>query len=69
MTSKNGPPHVETSDRSTSDEGTDMTMDPKVQEVIGKALRAYTDDIIKAPVPDKFLMLLAQLEAKEKEQP
>ena len=42
------------------------TLDPKIQEALGKALRAYCDDIVTAPIPDKFLVLLAQLEAKER---
>ncbi|WP_420101870.1 NepR family anti-sigma factor [Bosea sp. (in: a-proteobacteria)] len=43
----------------------DMILDPKVQESIGRSLKAHYDDIINAPVPDKFLVLLAQLEATE----
>ncbi|MCO5090329.1 NepR family anti-sigma factor [Bosea sp. (in: a-proteobacteria)] len=40
-------------------------LDPKVQESIGRSLKAHYDDIANAPVPDKFLVLLAQLEATE----
>jgi hypothetical protein len=47
------------------DEGFDLVLDPKVQESIGRSLKAHYDDIVNAPVPDKFLMLLAQLEATE----
>jgi Anti-sigma factor NepR len=36
-----------------------------VQDLIGRSLRAHFDDIANAPVPDKFLALLAELEAKE----
>ncbi|WP_262332152.1 NepR family anti-sigma factor [Bosea sp. BH3] len=43
----------------------DMVLDPKVQESIGRSLKAHYDDIVNAPVPDKFLVLLAQLEATE----
>ncbi|WP_139333759.1 MULTISPECIES: NepR family anti-sigma factor [unclassified Bosea (in: a-proteobacteria)] len=43
----------------------DMVLDPKVQESIGRSLKAHYDDIVSAPVPDKFLVLLAQLEATE----
>ncbi len=43
----------------------EAVMDPKVQESIGRSLKAHYDDLINAPVPDKFLVLLAQLEAKE----
>jgi len=43
----------------------DFILDPKVQESIGRSLKAHYDDIVNAPVPDKFLVLLAQLEAQE----
>ena len=43
----------------------EMVLDPKVQESIGRSLKAHYDDIVNAPVPDKFLVLLAQLEATE----
>ena len=43
----------------------EIFMDPKVQESIGRSLKAHYDDIVNAPVPDKFLVLLAQLEAQE----
>ena len=43
----------------------EVTLDPKVQESIGRSLRAHYDDIVNSPVPDKFLVLLAQLEATE----
>ena len=42
-------------------------IDLKIQEALGRALSAYTDDIIRAPIPDKFLLLLARLEAKEQD--
>ena len=44
-----------------------VALDPKIQEALGKAMRAYSEDIVNAPVPDKFLLLLARLEAKERE--
>ncbi|RYE30617.1 MAG: hypothetical protein EOP23_18570 [Hyphomicrobiales bacterium] len=47
------------------DEGFELVLDPKVQESIGRSLKAHYDDIVNAPVPDKFLMLLAQLEDTE----
>ncbi|MGO4283900.1 NepR family anti-sigma factor [Bosea sp. TAB14] len=43
----------------------DMVLDPRVQESIGRSLKAHYDDIVNAPIPDKFLVLLAQLEATE----
>lgn len=48
-----------------SEEDADFVLDPKVQESIGRSLKAHYDDIINAPVPDKFLALLAQLEVTE----
>lgn len=47
------------------DEGFELVLDPRVQESIGRSLKAHYDDIVNAPVPDKFLVLLAQLEATE----
>jgi hypothetical protein len=43
----------------------EVTLDPKVQEALGRSLKAHYEDLIKAPIPDKFLVLLAELEAKE----
>lgn len=45
----------------------EVSLDPAIQAVIGRALNAYTQDIVNAPVPDRFFNLLAQLEAKERE--
>lgn len=47
----------------------EMLLDPKVQESIGRSLKAHYDDLINAPIPDKFLVLLAQLEATERSLP
>lgn len=47
------------------DDDFELVLDPKVQESIGRSLKAHYDDIVSAPVPDKFLVLLAQLEAIE----
>jgi Anti-sigma factor NepR len=43
----------------------DPIMSGSVQDAIGRSLRAHFDDIANAPIPDKFLALLAELEAKE----
>lgn len=43
----------------------EVVLDPKVQESIGRSLKAHYDDLISAPIPDRFLVLLAQLEASE----
>lgn len=41
-------------------------LDPLAQSEIGKILRDGYDEVVKEPVPDKFLALLASLEASEK---
>lgn len=43
----------------------DVVLDPRVQESIGRSLKAHYDDLVTAPIPDRFLVLLAQLEATE----
>ena len=48
------------------DQDSELSLDPKVQESIGRSLKAHYDDIVNSPVPDKFLVLLAQLEATER---
>ena len=37
-------------------------IDPRIQNEIGKHLRAVYDDVINEPVPSKFMDLLEQLE-------
>ena len=63
MTGQNAPPNTEDHGNMPNE----PELDPKVQEAIGKALKAYCDDIVAAPIPAKFLALLAKLEAKERE--
>jgi hypothetical protein len=46
--------------------GRDGRMNPKLQEAIGRSLKAHYDDLVRAPIPDKFLELLARLEMKER---
>ena len=41
-----------------------QSLDPVVQAHIGRELRALFDGIASAPVPDRFLTLLAKLEEK-----
>lgn len=43
-----------------------IELDPKIQEALGRALKAHYDDLVSAPIPDRFLVLLAELEAKER---
>jgi hypothetical protein len=38
---------------------------PSVQATLGRALQDHYDDIVRTPIPDRFLVLLAELEAKE----
>ena len=44
----------------------DGSLDPKVLETIGHALKAHYDDLVSAPLPQKFLDLLAKLEEEER---
>ena len=46
----------------------DASLDPKVLETIGHALKAHYDDLVSAPLPQKFLDLLAKLEEEERHQ-
>jgi len=39
-----------------------VKMEPRIQNEIGKHLRALYDDVISEPVPSKFLELLEELE-------
>lgn len=43
-----------------------IELDPRIQDMIGRSLQAHYEDILKAPLPDNILVLLAELEAKEK---
>jgi hypothetical protein len=64
--------HIMNSDlpeRDEVDADFETLLDPKVQESIGRSLKAHYDDLINAPIPDKFLVLLAQLEATERRLP
>lgn len=42
-------------------------LDPMVQAQLGRVFRAYCEDLIHQPIPDKLAVLLAQLEAKQRE--
>ena len=44
----------------------EAALDPRVQESIGRSLKAHYDDLVNAPIPDRFMVLLAQLEATER---
>ncbi len=56
----------EDEDREREDDGKDIVLDPRIQDAIGKSLKAHYDDLISAPIPDRLLVLLAELEAKER---
>jgi hypothetical protein len=47
------------------DQAVDAHLDKKVLDAIGRALKAHYDDLVKAPLPERFLELLADLEAEE----
>jgi hypothetical protein len=42
-------------------------LEPHIQEQLGRVLRTFCDDLINQPIPDKFVVLLAKLEAKQRE--
>lgn len=44
----------------------DAALDTKALDAIGQALKAHYDDLVYAPLPDKFTELLERLEAEEK---
>jgi Anti-sigma factor NepR len=41
-------------------------IDAKLQAKLGQTLKAMFDEVARAPVPDKFLDLLKQLDSREK---
>ena len=40
-------------------------LDARTKGLLGRALQSHYNDLVTAPIPDRFLVLLAQLEAKE----
>jgi hypothetical protein len=40
-------------------------LDARSQEAIGRSLKAHYEDLVRAPVPSKFLEMLDRLEAAE----
>jgi hypothetical protein len=40
--------------------------DPKALEAIGRALEAHFADLVQAPLPERFMELLARLEGGER---
>lgn len=51
----------------TVDGAESVFLEPHIQEQLGRVLRSFCDDLVQQPIPDKFVMLLAQLEAKQRE--
>ena len=43
----------------------EAALDSKALDAIGRALKAHYDDLVQAPLPDKFVELLSRLEEKE----
>ncbi|MBL8587356.1 MAG: hypothetical protein JNK46_02405 [Methylobacteriaceae bacterium] len=46
-------------------EEAEAPIDPRLDQLIGANLKAHYDDILSAPLPDRFVVLLAELAAKE----
>jgi hypothetical protein len=44
-------------------------LDARSQEAIGRSLKAHYEDLVRAPVPDKFREMLDRLEAAEESKP
>jgi Anti-sigma factor NepR len=44
----------------------DPLLDAKVLDALGRALSAHYDDVVRAPLPDRFLDLLEELDKKER---
>ncbi|WP_439574033.1 NepR family anti-sigma factor [Phreatobacter sp.] len=53
-------------DPEKDDDGKPAVIDPRIQDAIGRSLKAHYDDLVKEPIPDRLLVLLAELEAKER---
>ena len=43
------------------------SLDPRVQDQLGRVFRNYCEDLVHQPIPDKLAVLLARLEAKQRE--
>jgi hypothetical protein len=44
-------------------------LDPRSLEAIGRSLKAHYEDLVRAPVPGKFLEMLDRLESTEQSKP
>jgi Anti-sigma factor NepR len=61
----NDPVHHDNPETSATYPAVAAELDPKIQAAIGRAVKAHYDDLVNAPIPDRLLALLAELEAKE----
>lgn len=52
-------------DRAPADAG----LDARAMAAIGRALQAHYDDLVKAPLPDRFHELIASLDAADETSP
>jgi Anti-sigma factor NepR len=48
---------------------TDVGLDAKAMEAIGRALKAHYDDLVKAPLPERLHELIASLDAADETAP
>jgi hypothetical protein len=49
------------------DHGEFSGLDPHVQEKLGEMFQSFCEEMVNQPVPDRFMALLAQLKAKERD--
>jgi Anti-sigma factor NepR len=49
--------------------GDGLGLDARSLEAIGRSLKAHYEDLVRAPVPGKFLEMLDRLEATEQSKP
>ena len=52
-----------------NDQSGEAPLDAKVLDAIGRALKAHYDDLVKEPLPERFLDLLSDLEGEEQSVP
>ena len=48
------------------DQTSESPLDTKVLDAIGRALKAHYDELVHAPLPDRFVQLLHSLETEER---
>jgi hypothetical protein len=65
MTRETNPPGP-SNENDAADQGGFTGLDPEVQEKLGEMFSSFCEEMLNQPVPDKFIVLLAQLEAKER---